>query len=84
MSPALHVKSDDRSADYRPAPLPLPLLFCSCLTNLNNWVLDHYVGFGTSIAQQTRDVDPMLVWCWSVVCDAGPTLNIQNKYNKIK
>ena len=24
--------------------------------------------------QQTRDIDPMLVQCWSTVYDAGPTL----------
>ena len=26
------------------------------------------------ITRQTRHVDPMLSWCWSSVCDAGPTL----------
>ena len=25
--------------------------------------------------QQTRDADTTLVQCWSIVCDAGPTLN---------
>ena len=24
-------------------------------------------------SQQTRDVDPMLLWCWATVFDAGPT-----------
>ena len=24
---------------------------------------------------QTRDVDPMLGWCWPTVCDAGPASN---------
>ena len=32
-----------------------------------------YITFRTT--QQTRDVDPMLVQCWSIVYDAGPTLN---------
>ena len=25
--------------------------------------------------QQTRDVEPLLVWCWANVTDLGPTLN---------
>ena len=28
-------------------------------------------------SQQTRDIVPMLVQCWSTVYDAGPTLNQQ-------
>ena len=28
-----------------------------------------------TISQQTRDVDPMLAYCWLIVCDAGPALN---------
>ena len=28
-------------------------------------------------AQQTRDIAPLLVQCWSIVYDAGPTLNRQ-------
>ena len=27
--------------------------------------------------QQTRDIEPLLVQCWSTVYDAGPTLNQQ-------
>ena len=27
------------------------------------------------LTQLAWDVDPMLVQCWSTVCDAGPTLN---------
>ena len=26
------------------------------------------------LTQQTRDINPMMVQCWSTVCDAGPTL----------
>ena len=25
--------------------------------------------------QKTGDVEPMMVYCWTSVCDAGPTLN---------
>ena len=28
----------------------------------------------TVISQQTRDVDPMLVYCWPTICNAGPTV----------
>ena len=28
-----------------------------------------------SVDQQTQEIDPMLVRCWSTVYDAGPTLN---------
>ena len=28
-----------------------------------------------SVTQPKRDVDPMSIYCWSTVCDAGPTLN---------
>ena len=29
----------------------------------------------TKTSQQTGGIEPMLVSCWSTVCDAGPTLN---------
>ena len=31
--------------------------------------------WATYLAQQTRDVDPMVVQCWATGCAAGPTLN---------
>ena len=37
--------------------------------------LYRYAHKWSRISQQTRDVDPMLVWCWSGVEDGGPTLN---------
>ena len=24
------------------------------------------------LSQQTERVDPLLAWCWAIVCDAGP------------
>ena len=30
---------------------------------------------GTTLTQQTRDVETVLVYCWISVCDAGPTSN---------
>ena len=35
--------------------------------------LFYYVN--SVITQQTGDVEPMLVWCWASVCDAGPPLH---------
>ena len=32
------------------------------------------VGVHQFTAQQTRDVDSMLLYCWSSVADGGPTL----------
>ena len=29
----------------------------------------------TMVTQQTRHIDTMLVYCWAIVCDAGPILN---------
>ena len=31
--------------------------------------------WGEWISQQTRNLQPMLVWCWPIVYDAGPTSN---------
>ena len=33
--------------------------------------------------QKTRDFDPMLVYCWSTVSDAGPTLNQYRSISRV-
>ena len=38
-------------------------------------MLPYNMSRETKSSQQTRDVEPMLVHCWSTVYDAGPTLN---------
>ena len=39
-----------------------------------------YIVINSSIPYQTRNVEPMLVQCWSTVYDAGPTMN-QHRLN---
>ena len=34
-----------------------------------------FVFTGLSVAQQTRGVEPVLVWCWASVADDGPALD---------
>ena len=40
-----------------------------------SWESLHFPCAYTS--QQARDVNPLLIWCWSIVYDAGPTSNQQ-------
>ena len=46
-------------------PLAWPQI---CLVNCSSFLI---------ASQQTRDIEPLLVQCWSTVYDAGPTLNQQ-------
>ena len=32
-----------------------------------------YMVSAAHLSSQTRDVEPMLVWCWPIIVDAGPT-----------
>ena len=36
-------------------------------------IIQQWADWERKTAQQTRDVEPMLVWCWAIVSDAGPT-----------
>ena len=41
-----------------------------CLLGLSWWATWCLLPIFSS---QTRDVEPMLVWCWPIIVDAGPT-----------
>ena len=43
--------------------------------HVSNYKVAHYIcNKLTGLVQLTRDIEPMLVYCWASVADVGPTL----------
>ena len=54
---------------YTNVIIQIDMLLYTCYTNYTN------VFTGLSAAQQTRGVEPVLVWCWASVANGGPALD---------
>ena len=66
---------------------------CVCFSTDTWFIIDLHIQYMTNpeinrayiihelqVAQQTRDIHPLLVQCWSTVYCAGPTLNQQSQW----